>query len=52
MSGWLLMGLPSALYNAGMPALWIAVGLLIGTYCNWKFVAKRHRRLLPACHTT
>ncbi|MCX8124658.1 MAG: sodium/proline symporter PutP [Spirochaetes bacterium] len=43
MSGWLLMGLPGALYSSGMPALWIAVGLLIGTYCNWKFVAKRLR---------
>jgi sodium/proline symporter len=43
MSGWLLMGLPGALYTAGMPALWIAAGLMIGTYCNWKFVAKRLR---------
>ncbi|MGB4267891.1 MAG: sodium/proline symporter PutP [Spirochaetota bacterium] len=43
MSGWLLMGLPGAMYLYGMPAIWIAVGLLAGTYCNWKFVAKRLR---------
>lgn len=43
MSGWLLMGLPGALYVSGMPAIWIAAGLLIGTYCNWKFIAKRLR---------
>jgi len=43
MSGWLLMGLPGAMYTSGMPAIWIAAGLLIGTYCNWKFVAKRLR---------
>ncbi len=43
MSGWLLMGYPGALYARGMPAIWIAVGLLVGTYCNWKFVAKRLR---------
>ncbi len=43
MSGWLLMGLPGALYVSGMPAIWIAAGLLIGTYCNWKLIAKRLR---------
>lgn len=43
MSGWLLMGLPGAAYIAGLEAGWIAVGLAIGTYLNWKFVAKRLR---------
>jgi sodium/proline symporter len=43
MSGWLLLGLPGALYAAGMNQIWIAVGLTIGAYLNWQFVAKRLR---------
>lgn len=44
MSGWLLLGLPGAAYLAGMEAAWIAIGLGLGTYLNWKFVAKRLRK--------
>ena len=44
MSGWLLMGLPGAIYAAGTGRAWIAVGLIIGTALNWLFVAKRLRR--------
>ncbi|MGM0771348.1 MAG: sodium:solute symporter family transporter, partial [Halobacteriota archaeon] len=44
MSGWLLLGLPGYAYLAGMEAIWIALGLGIGTYLNWKFVAKRLRK--------
>ena len=43
MSGWLLMGLPGAIYLAGMNQIWIAVGLIIGTFLNWVFVAARLR---------
>ena len=43
MSGWLLMGLPGALYVAGISQAWIAIGLTIGQWCNWKFVAARLR---------
>ncbi len=43
MSGWLLMGLPGAVYLSGMSASWIAIGLFIGTVCNWHFVARRLR---------
>ena len=43
MSGWLLLGLPGALYAAGMNQIWIAVGLSIGAFINWQFVAKRLR---------
>ncbi|OFP36790.1 sodium/proline symporter PutP [Corynebacterium sp. HMSC071B10] len=43
MSGWLLMGLPGALFVSGMSELWIAIGLLIGSWCNWKWVAPRLR---------
>lgn len=44
MSGWLLMGLPGALYAFGTGQMWIAVGLAVGTILNWIFVAKRLRR--------
>lgn len=44
MSGWLLMGLPGAVYAAGTGRAWIAVGLILGTVLNWVFVAKRLRR--------
>lgn len=44
MSGWLLMGLPGVAYWFGLSdALWTAIGLFIGTYLNWLFVAKRLR---------
>lgn len=44
MSGWLLMGLPGVAYWVGLSdAIWTAIGLLIGTYLNWLFVAKRLR---------
>jgi len=43
MSGWLLLGLPGALYVSGMNQVWIAAGLSIGAYLNWQFVAKRLR---------
>lgn len=44
MSGWLLMGLPGAAYLSGLSASWIAIGLAIGTYLNWRFVAKPLRQ--------
>ena len=40
MSGWLLMGLPGAIYVAGTGEVWIAIGLLIGTILNWFLVAR------------
>jgi len=43
MSGWLLMGLPGALFVAGMSELWIVIGLFIGTWANWKWIAPRLR---------
>ncbi|MEQ8428579.1 MAG: sodium/proline symporter PutP [Gammaproteobacteria bacterium] len=43
MSGWLLLGLPGYAYLAGLEAIWIAVGLFIGTACNWYLVAPRLR---------
>ncbi|MHC4625868.1 MAG: sodium/proline symporter PutP [Planctomycetota bacterium] len=43
MSGWLLMGLPGAIYLAGMAEAWIAIGLFIGTALNWMLVSARLR---------
>ncbi|WP_417661350.1 sodium/proline symporter PutP [Pseudomonas sp.] len=43
MSGWLLMGLPGAVYLSGLSEGWIAIGLVIGAYLNWLFVAGRLR---------
>lgn len=40
MSGWLLLGLPGAIYVTGLREAWIAVGLLIGAFLNWCFIAK------------
>ena len=43
MSGWLLMGLPGAVYLSGLVEGWIAIGLTIGAYFNWLLVAGRLR---------
>lgn len=43
MSGWLLMGLPGALYAGGLVEANIAIGLSVGAAINWLFVAKRLR---------
>ena len=45
MSSWLLMGLPGLAYLSGIcEPVWTALGLGVGTYLNWLFVAKRLRR--------
>lgn len=44
MSGWLLLGLPGAAYLGGVSAIWMALGLLAGTYLNWRFLARRLRQ--------
>lgn len=47
MSGWLLIGLPGTayvIYGGTSEAIWTAIGLFIGTYLNWLFVAKRLRK--------
>jgi sodium/proline symporter len=40
MSGWLLLGLPGAMYLGGMSEIWLPIGLAVGAYLNWQFVAK------------
>ncbi|MBQ9497624.1 MAG: sodium/proline symporter PutP [Selenomonadaceae bacterium] len=44
MSGWMLMGVPGFAYLAGLNAGWIAIGISIGTWANWYFVAARLRQ--------
>ena len=44
MSGWMLMGVPGFAYLAGLNAGWIAIGIAIGTWANWYFVAARLRQ--------
>jgi len=43
MSGWLLLGLPGAIYVSGISEVWIGIGLVVGAALNWQFVAKRLR---------
>lgn len=44
MSAWVLMGLPTAVYAAGIGQVWIAVGLALGYTCSWIFEAPRLRK--------
>ncbi|MHC1720311.1 MAG: sodium/proline symporter PutP [Clostridiaceae bacterium] len=43
MSGWMLMGLPGAVYVTGISSLWIGIGLTIGAYFNYRLLAPRLR---------
>jgi sodium/proline symporter len=48
MSGWLLLGLPGYAYLAGLESLWLVVGLLAGTWLNWRLTAARLRTATEA----
>ena len=51
MSGYLLMGMPGLAYFCGASDVgWTAIGLAIGTYLNWLFVAKRLRKYSVAAN--
>lgn len=43
MSGWLLMGLPGAMYMMGLAGSWLAIGLTTGAFINYLIVAPRLR---------
>lgn len=43
MSGWLMLGLPGAVYVSGLGSIWLPIGLAIGAYLNWQFIAKPFR---------
>lgn len=40
MSGWLLLGLPGMMYSEGIVGSWMAIGLTIGAFLNWHYIAK------------
>ena len=44
MSAWVLMGLPGSIYLYGVGQIWIAIGLLLGTFTAWIKVAPTLRR--------
>ena len=43
MSGWMLMGLPGAVYLTGISSFWLGIGLTIGAYFNYRLLAPRFR---------
>ncbi|MCT8467706.1 sodium/proline symporter [Chromohalobacter japonicus] len=43
MSGWLLLGLPGAMFVSGLGSAWIGIGLFVGAFFNWVLVAPRLR---------
>lgn len=43
MSGWLLLGLPGAVFVTGLASAWIGIGLFVGAFVNWIIVAPRLR---------
>ena len=50
MSSYLLMGLPGLAYLCGCAEVgWTVIGLAVGTYLNWLFVAKRLRVYSQKC---
>ena len=48
MSGWLLMGLPGFAYLAGYESIWLVGGLVVGTWLNWRFIARPLRERTEA----
>ncbi|MCJ8503568.1 sodium/proline symporter PutP [Kocuria flava] len=52
MSGWLLMGLPGAVFLSGLVEAWIAIGLTVGAWLNWKFIAPRLRSYTEVSHNS
>ncbi len=44
MSDWLFMGLPAAVYMCGAKEIWIPIGLLVGMFMAWHFIAKPLRK--------
>lgn len=45
MSAWLFMAFPMSIFVLGLSQIWIALGLLIGMFLNWQFVAPRLRSM-------
>ena len=45
MSSWLFMGFPAAIYANGLIECWTAIGLFIGMFLSWQFIAPRLRKI-------
>ena len=43
MGSWLFMGLPAAVYVNGLFEAWTAIGLVVGMYLTWRFIAPKLR---------
>lgn len=43
MSSWLMLALPGAVMAFGLNQIWLPIGLAVGAYLNWQFIAKRLR---------
>lgn len=52
MSIWLFMGFPGTVYLLGIPTLWVPIGLTIGMYASWKYVAPQLRALTESYNVT
>lgn len=44
MSAWLFMAFPMTIFVGGLSQIWIAIGLVVGMFLNWHFVAPKLRR--------
>lgn len=44
MSSWLFMAFPMAIFISGPYKLWLALGLIVGMFLSWHFVAPRLRK--------
>lgn len=51
MSAWLFMAMPAAIFIRGLPEIWIALGLLLGMFLNWQFIAPKLRILTEQYNT-
>ena len=52
MSIWLFMGFPGAVYLGGIHQLWVPIGLLIGMYASWTYIAPKLRAETARLHST
>lgn len=43
MSAWLFMAFPAAVFISGAPGVWIAIGVVVGMFLSWQFVAEKLR---------
>lgn len=53
MSSWLFMAFPPSIFLLGLSQAWVALGLIIGMFLNWQFVAPRLRAMTEIynCYT-